>query len=49
MTWVIAHRGASAGERENTLPAFGDRPALLRETLAGTDETVPRSRNPSQL
>ena len=22
MTWVIAHRGASADERENTLPAF---------------------------
>ena len=22
MTWVIAHRGASAEERENTLPAF---------------------------
>lgn len=28
---------------------FSDRPALLRETLAGADETVPRSRNPSQL
>ena len=22
MTWIIAHRGASADERENTLPAF---------------------------
>ena len=22
MTWVIAHRGASADEKENTLPAF---------------------------
>ena len=22
MTWVIAHRGASAEEQENTLPAF---------------------------
>jgi len=22
MTWIIAHRGASTDERENTLPAF---------------------------
>jgi hypothetical protein len=28
---------------------FSDRPALLRETLAGTDESAARSQNPSQL
>lgn len=31
MTWVIAHRGASADERENTLPAFE------RAIAAGSD------------
>jgi glycerophosphoryl diester phosphodiesterase len=39
MTWVIAHRGASAEERENTLPAF-ERAIELRADFVELDVQV---------
>ena len=42
MTWVIAHRGASADERENTLPAFERAIELGAERMAPAHELAER-------